>query len=67
VHLAQQVDERLVVLRRNVRDAHLEHLTAKARGKPHRSAQHEGNLQAELVGVGLTNQLGRCAQAQCCT
>jgi hypothetical protein len=31
VHLAQQVDERLVVLRRNVRDAHLEHLTANVR------------------------------------
>lgn len=29
-----------------------------ARGKPHRSAQHGGNQQAELVGVGLTKQLG---------
>ena len=32
-----------------------------ARGKPHRSAKHAGNPQAELVGVGLTKQLGRCA------
>src|SRR3989442_418665 len=30
-----------------------------ARGKPRRSAKHGGYLQAELVGVGLTNWLGR--------
>jgi len=35
-----------------------------ARGKPHRSAQRVGNQQAKLVGVGLTNQLGRCAKAR---
>lgn len=29
-----------------------------ARGKPRRSAKHGGHPQAELVGVGLTNQLG---------
>ena len=29
-----------------------------ARGKPRRSAEHGGHLQAELVGVGLTNPLG---------
>ena len=29
-----------------------------ARGKPHRSAKRAGNLQAELVGVGLTDTLG---------
>jgi hypothetical protein len=29
-----------------------------ARGKPHRSAKHGGNLQAKLVGVGLTEKLG---------
>ena len=29
-----------------------------ARGKPHRSAKHGGYQQAELVGVGLTKQLG---------
>ena len=29
-----------------------------ATGKPHRSAKHEGNQQAELVGVGLTEKLG---------
>lgn len=34
-----------------------------ARGKPHRSAKHEGDPQVKLVGVGLTNQLGRCAKA----
>jgi hypothetical protein len=33
-----------------------------ARGKPRRSAKHGGHPQAELVGVGLTNQLGRCAE-----
>ena len=29
-----------------------------ARGKPRRSAEHEGHPQAELVGVGLTKWLG---------
>jgi len=29
-----------------------------ATGKPHRSAKRAGNLQAELVGVGLTAKLG---------
>jgi len=29
-----------------------------ARGKPRRIAKHGGHPQAELVGVGLTNQLG---------
>ena len=33
-------------------------LTYNARGKPHRSAKHGGYQQAELVGVGLTKQLG---------
>ena len=31
---------------------------SNARGKPHRSAKHGGYQQAELVGVGLTKQLG---------
>jgi len=30
-----------------------------ARGKPRWSAKHGGHPQAELVGVGLTNLLGR--------
>jgi hypothetical protein len=34
-------------------------------GKPHRSAKHGGNQPAKLVGVGLTNQLGRRAKARC--
>src|SRR5690606_13133795 len=29
-----------------------------ATGKPHRSAKHGGNQQAQLVGVGLTEKLG---------
>ena len=29
-----------------------------ATGKPHRSAKRAGNLQAKLVGVGLTDTLG---------
>lgn len=28
-----------------------------ARGKPHQSAKHAGNLQAELAGVGFTEKL----------
>ena len=31
---------------------------ANARGKPRRSAKHGGHPQAELVGVGLTAELG---------
>ncbi len=30
-----------------------------ARGKPRRSAKHGGYPHAQLVGVGLTNLLGR--------
>ena len=36
-----------------------------ARGKPHRSAQHGGNQQAKLVGVGLTKQLGWWQTRRC--
>lgn len=34
---------------------------SNARGKPRRSAKHGGHPQAELAGVGLTNQLGDAA------
>ena len=33
-------------------------LKANATGKPYRSAQHGGSLQATLVGVRLTEKLG---------
>ena len=51
-------------------DARLNHirtaekLRPNARGKPRQSAKHGGHPQAELVGVGLTNQLGRGAKAR---
>lgn len=34
------------------------HMGSNARDKPRRSAKHGGHPQAQLVGVGLTKQLG---------